>query len=108
MTICIREAIRADSLSSAIIIMQRVTGMLEGKCPKCGRQFYGWALLQPRNQSCPKCGVGLLITENGKTFFRGYSPFDADKISIDSPENIDVSETKDNWWTLDHKYLRYD
>ena len=97
MTIRVREAIRANSLSSTAIIMQRVTGMLEGKCPKCGRQFCGWALLQPRNQSCDKCGVSLLITEDGKTFFKGYSPFNADKISIDSPDNIDVSEPKDSW-----------
>ena len=71
-------------------------GMIEGKCPKCGRRFYGWALLQPRNQSCGKCGASLLITEDGKTFFKGYSPFNADKISIDSPDNIDVSEPKDS------------
>ena len=71
--------------------------MIEGKCPKCGRRFYGWALLQPRNQSCGKCGVGLLITKDGgKTFFKGYSPFDADRISIDSSENIDVSEPEDS------------
>ena len=70
--------------------------MIEGKCPKCGRQFYGWALLQPRNQSCDKCGASLLITKDGKTFFKGYSPFNADKMSIDSPDNIDVSEPKDS------------
>jgi len=37
--------------------------MIEGICPKCNQRYYGWALLQPRYQSCPQCGEGLLITE---------------------------------------------
>ena len=62
--------------------------MIEGKCPKCGRRYYGWALLQPRNQSCAKCGVGLLITRDGQTVVEGYSPFTADKYLIDVPNDV--------------------
>jgi hypothetical protein len=53
--------------------------MIEGKCPKCGLRYYGWILLQPRNQWCSKCGVGLLITEDGKKFIEGYTPFSAEE-----------------------------
>jgi len=56
--------------------------MIEGKCYKCGRVYYGWALLQPRHQSCVKCGVGLLITEDGKKTIQGYSPFTAEEYKI--------------------------
>ena len=44
--------------------------MIEGVCPKCGQRYCGWALLQPRNQSCENCGVGLLITEDGKKLLK--------------------------------------
>jgi len=55
--------------------------MLEGKCPKCGRRFYGLALANPRFQMCEACGSGLEII-NGEITIRGYSPFNADNISI--------------------------
>jgi hypothetical protein len=60
----------------------RICIMPEGKCPKCGQRYYGWALLQPRNQSCVKCGAGLLITEDNGKPFRGYSPFTAEEYKI--------------------------
>jgi hypothetical protein len=61
--------------------------MLKGKCPKCGKIVYGYALKIPRNQFCNQCGVGLRITdENGNTF-TGYSPFYARKLKI--PESRD-------------------
>ena len=59
--------------------------MIEGKCYKCGRVYYGWSLLQPRHQNCLKCGVGLLITEDGKKTFQGYSPFTAEEYKIKLP-----------------------
>jgi DNA-directed RNA polymerase subunit RPC12/RpoP len=72
--------------------------MIEGKCPKCGRTYYGWALQQPRNQSCSKCGVGLLITEDGKKTIQGYSPFTAEEYKIKLPPGTttDPKITKDN------------
>jgi len=71
--------------------------MIEGTCPKCGRCYYGWSLLQPRNQSCPKCGVGLLITEEGKKVIQGYSPFTAEEYKINLPPGTvpDPERTKD-------------
>jgi len=59
--------------------------MLEGKCPKCGTCYFGWALRNPRHQSCPRCGVGLDITENGVQLPKGYSPFTAEKHYVNPP-----------------------
>ena len=76
--------------------------MIEGVCPKCGRQYYGWALLQPRNQSCSKCGAGLLITEDGKKAIQGYSPFTAEEYKFKSPYKTtpDTEKTKDKDTTV--------
>lgn len=62
--------------------------MIEGICPKCGQQYWGWALVQPRYQSCAKCGTGLLIYEDGKKIGEGYSPFTAEKYQIKPPFNL--------------------
>jgi hypothetical protein len=51
--------------------------MLEGKCPKCGARYYGWALNSPRNQMCENCGIGLEILDGEGNSFTGYSPFTA-------------------------------
>jgi len=59
--------------------------MIEGKCPKCGQRYFGWALRQPRNQSCAKCGTGLLINEGGLKTIEGYSPFTAEEYKFPSP-----------------------
>ncbi len=59
--------------------------MLEGKCPKCGARYFGWALRFERHQACPKCGVGLDITEEDGRVFKGYSPFTAKEYSINPP-----------------------
>ena len=68
--------------------------MLEGTCPKCGAYYHGWALLNPRHQSCPKCGVGLEITEDGERLFIGYSPFTGERYFI-NPTNVPSSLDKD-------------
>lgn len=39
--------------------------MLEGRCPKCGYQCYGWALTNPEQQACPECGTKLEIYQEG-------------------------------------------
>jgi len=62
------------------------TTMLEGKCPKCGKQFYGLALANPRYQMCEACGSGLDIIDGGISI-RGYSPFNADNISVRADSN---------------------
>jgi hypothetical protein len=61
--------------------------MLEGRCPKCGNNYVGWALRFPRNQSCSNCGAALEIFEDGKRIATGYSPFTAEKYSINLPAN---------------------
>ncbi len=62
--------------------------MLEGKCPKCGTHRIGFALRNPRHQTCPKCGAGLEITNGGRRIFKGYSPFTAERYLISPPTNV--------------------
>ena len=69
--------------------------MLEGKCPKCGCYYVGWALVNPRNQTCSKCGVGLEITEDGHNVFTGYSPFTAERYVINPPSHVPHFRDKD-------------
>ncbi len=65
--------------------------MLEGRCPKCGCCYAGWALRVPRNQSCSMCGAALEIFEDGKKISDGYSPFTAEEHSIIQPPNVPTS-----------------
>ncbi len=71
--------------------------MIEGICPKCSQRYYGWALINPRNQSCSKCGIGLLILEDGKKLIEGYSPFTAEEYKFKSPHKTspDAERTED-------------
>jgi len=59
-----------------------------GFCPKCGVKRMGYALRFPRYQTCSKCGTALEITENGKHFGSGFSPFTADEINIKSKDEV--------------------
>jgi hypothetical protein len=54
----------------------------EGICPRCRSHFCGWALKMPSHQICPQCGVSLEITDDGRHFFSGYSPFTAEEYKI--------------------------
>jgi len=69
--------------------------MLEGKCPKCGTYRVGWSLLNPRHQTCPTCGAGLEITEDGHRVATGYSPFTAERYRINLPTNVPSSHDKE-------------
>ena len=62
-------------------------GVPSAVCSKCGSRHHGWALLNPRHQTCPRCGAGLEISVNGQ-IFEGYSPFKAEKLTIKKPEEI--------------------
>ena len=81
----------------SVFLLECVT-MIEGVCPKCGNRYYGWVLLQPQHQSCSNCGVGLLITEDGKRTIQGYSPFAAEEYKINSSSKIipDSKSSKNN------------
>jgi ribosomal protein S27AE len=61
--------------------------MIEGRCPKCGYRFVGWALLFPRNQMCSNCGAALQIYQDGKRVPGGYSPFTAEKHTVNLPSS---------------------
>lgn len=62
--------------------------MLEGTCLECGYHCVGWALHLPRNQTCPRCGVGLKITEKGQSVDARHSPLAFDEYSIDLIANV--------------------
>lgn len=68
--------------------------MLDGKCPKCAYRCSGWALQFPQNQTCPRCGTGLVITEGGRKVSTGYSPFTAEKYVIDAPSKTPTPTKK--------------
>jgi uncharacterized protein (DUF983 family) len=38
---------------------------LSGICPTCGASHYAWALLNPENQKCGRCGTALEIEGDG-------------------------------------------
>jgi hypothetical protein len=69
--------------------------MLEGTCSKCGTYRCGWALLNPRYQTCPKCGAGLRITEESGKVYEGFSPFSAERIDVNPTGDTTPSPTKE-------------
>ena len=53
--------------------------MLTGICPYCEYQCFGWALLNPQHQSCPKCGTALEIKTADGLVSDSCSAFPDDK-----------------------------
>jgi len=47
--------------------------VLKGRCPKCGRCYFGWALRFPKDQMCSNCGTALEIFKDGKRYFTRHS-----------------------------------
>jgi len=37
--------------------------MLKGICPKCGQEYYGWALQDEEHRLCHQCGGKLHVTQ---------------------------------------------
>ncbi len=70
--------------------------MFEGRCPKCGSRYSGWALRHPRHQTCPKCGIGLVIKDNKGKVIEGYSPFTVDQHIVKLPEDTAPHEPDDS------------
>jgi DNA-directed RNA polymerase subunit RPC12/RpoP len=68
--------------------------VIEAKCPKCGKLYFGWSLLNPRNQNCTNCGSGLLFLEDGKMTVQGYSPFPAGEYKPKLPYQTDPEKEK--------------
>ena len=82
-------------IMTALAIMGMV-GTPEGRCPNCGFRFHGWALRNPRHQSCPKCGRGLEITNSDGTKYVGYSPFDAERRPLNPPGKVAHTDESTN------------
>ncbi len=55
--------------------------MIEAKCPKCRKKFFGWALAQPKHQTCDDCGATLVIRRDAYGF-KGYSLFQAQRYHV--------------------------
>ena len=70
------------NLVKAILLSVTMLSIPMGFCPKCGIKRKGHALRIPRYQTCPKCGSGLEIIEDGKRIGSGFSPFTADQLNI--------------------------
>ena len=41
--------------------------MLTGTCLNCKSKYWGWALSEERNQTCPQCGSLIEVVGYGKT-----------------------------------------
>jgi hypothetical protein len=67
-------------VSITILFGDVMAGIPMGVCPKCGAKRTGHALRFARYQACPKCGVGLEITEDGEYMGSGFSPFTAEEV----------------------------
>jgi ssDNA-binding Zn-finger/Zn-ribbon topoisomerase 1 len=52
-----------------------MVGMPKGRCPRCGFEYCGGALHNPRHQTCTKCGEALIIIDSDGAIFEGHSPF---------------------------------
>ena len=70
--------------------------MLEGKCPKCGYRCIGWALRFPRHQTCPKCGTGLDVFEDGRKILTGPSLFDTNGEVINTSDQVTTSDNSES------------
>lgn len=62
------------------------TGIPKGICPKCKALHVGWALLNPRHQTCRKCGAALEITNGSGKVLKGYSPFTSEIYRLNAPD----------------------
>ena len=87
-----RKKIRA--ILTVILMGIAMPDVIEGRCPKCGALFYGWALLIPRHRMCNKCGSELEIIKNSEKL-PGYSPFTAEEYHMDQAAKDPSSISKD-------------
>ena len=60
--------------------------MVRGKCPACGVQYHGWALVNQAPQYCPKCGSPLEIFLNEEPASSGDGPPFLDKFLLNLHE----------------------
>jgi hypothetical protein len=83
---------KTRTLFKLVLVILAGLTLIEGRCLRCGIRRVGWALLNPRNQTCPKCGAGLEITQDGRPITTGYSPFQAEKYVIELPDSDTKSD----------------
>jgi Zn-finger nucleic acid-binding protein len=69
--------------------------MLQGRCPKCGLSYYGWSLLNPRCQTCPKCGGRLEIGESDDSIPKTHASSTVYKYTSESRWEIESPEPGD-------------
>jgi transcription initiation factor IIE alpha subunit len=61
---------------------------LKGVCPKCGASYYGWALRNPGEPKCDRCGSDLKISENGAHIRSHYSSLTTRTYKITNPTHM--------------------
>jgi hypothetical protein len=61
---------------------------LEGLCHSCGTHYHGWALNNPLNQSCLKCGNTLEIHMDGNCKLATIDSPDTDGLANNLDEEI--------------------
>jgi len=50
--------------------------MLKGKCPSCGKLYFGWALRSKKQNMCHECNVELEISQEDQSGSKPTSLFD--------------------------------
>jgi hypothetical protein len=70
--VCYLEKINVDRIFTTLFL-RRVEMMFQGKCPRCGRLYFGWALAQADYQKCVICSIKLMISQEDKTNGSGYN-----------------------------------
>ena len=65
--LCVALDVIGQVVHPATGLEGRYSAVLKGKCPKCGTRYFGWAMRDPRQRTCNKCGVELEVTDNNKT-----------------------------------------
>lgn len=66
--------------------------MLMGKCPRCGTEYYGWALRTAAHQNCDGCGVALKIIHDVHKTTKGSTPIEVEEFTEPAPQVTPVLE----------------
>lgn len=62
--------------------------MLTGKCPKCGTEYFGWALLDTKHTNCSCCGAQLEITRDGQIAGESQKPLRQSNIATNNFKSV--------------------
>jgi hypothetical protein len=86
-----RIRMKTSFLFMMVLPLLAMLGVPESTCSKCGTRRIGWALRNPRYQTCPKCGAALEIKDSGGRVSTGHSPFIVHEHLIDRQTDVSPS-----------------